>query len=154
MARAYLLYLFGAMVYLNKQATVHLSYLLALRDLRTASRFDWGGAALGTCYDFMGEFSRGKKATAGCWRVWELWAYEVLKMYPLENECPNLRMLPRAMIWGPLHRGKKKSRGSLLAFGSYLDELSGVQVNNTPINHFGLLNCFNAVTDVYLILNL
>ncbi|XP_058191107.1 uncharacterized protein LOC131308255 [Rhododendron vialii] len=65
MARAYLLYLFGATLYPNKRSTVHMSYLPTLYDLRTASRFDWGGAALGTCYGFMGEFSRGKKATAG-----------------------------------------------------------------------------------------
>lgn len=65
MARAYLLYLFGATLYPNKGATVHLSYLPALFDLRTASRYNWGGAALGACYDFMGEFSRGARATAG-----------------------------------------------------------------------------------------
>ncbi|XP_058217462.1 protein MAINTENANCE OF MERISTEMS-like [Rhododendron vialii] len=132
MARAYLLYLFGATLYLNKRATMHLSYLPALRNLHTASRYNWGGTTFGVCYGFMGEFSRGKKATTGYWRVWELWAYEVLKMYPLENKCPDLRMLPRAMIWGPLHRGKKKSRGSLLAFRSYLDELSGIQVEWNP----------------------
>ncbi|XP_058224951.1 protein MAINTENANCE OF MERISTEMS-like [Rhododendron vialii] len=132
MARAYLLYLFRATLYPNKRSTVHLSYLPALYDLSTASRFDWGGAALGTCYGFMGAFSRGKKATAGYWRVWELWAYEVLKMYPPENKCPNLRMLPRAMIWGPMYSGKKKSRGSLLAFRTYLDELSGTQVDWNP----------------------
>ncbi|XP_058202853.1 uncharacterized protein LOC131317312 [Rhododendron vialii] len=80
----------------------------------------------------MGEFSLGKKATAGYWRVWELWAYEVLKMYPPENKCPNLRMLPRTMIWGPMYSGKKKSKGSLLAFRTYLDELSGTQVEWNP----------------------
>ncbi|KAI8522357.1 hypothetical protein RHMOL_RhmolUnG0000600 [Rhododendron molle] len=64
MARAYLLYLFGATLYPNKRSTVHLSYLPALRDLGTASWFDWGEAALGTCYAFMGEFSREAAAPA------------------------------------------------------------------------------------------
>ncbi|XP_058192286.1 uncharacterized protein LOC131309706 [Rhododendron vialii] len=41
-------------------------------------------------------------------------------------------MLPRAMIWGPMYSGKKKSRGSLLAFRTYLDELSGTQVDWNP----------------------
>ncbi|KAI8563686.1 hypothetical protein RHMOL_Rhmol03G0128600 [Rhododendron molle] len=72
MARVYLLYLFGATLYANKRAIVHLSYLPALYDLRTASRYNWGGAALGTCYGFMGESSRGKKAAAGYWRIWEV----------------------------------------------------------------------------------
>ncbi|XP_058225789.1 uncharacterized protein LOC131334672 isoform X2 [Rhododendron vialii] len=132
MARAYLLYLFGASLYPNRRSKVHLSYLPALRDLSTASRFDWGGAALGTCYGFMGDFTRIKKAVAGYWRVWELWAYEVLKMYPPENKCPDLRTLPRALIWGPPHRGQKKSKGSLQAFRVYLDELSSTQIEWNP----------------------
>ncbi|KAI8568954.1 hypothetical protein RHMOL_Rhmol02G0240900 [Rhododendron molle] len=69
MARAYLLYLFGATLYSNRRSKVHLSYLPALRDLRTASRFDWGGAALGTAYVFLGDSSRTGQSTAGYWRV-------------------------------------------------------------------------------------
>lgn len=40
MAGAYLLYLFGASLFPNRHSRVHLSYLPALRDLRTTSRFD------------------------------------------------------------------------------------------------------------------
>ncbi|XP_058200639.1 uncharacterized protein LOC131315544 [Rhododendron vialii] len=72
MARAYLLYLFGATLYPNRRSKVHLSYLPALRDLRTASRFDWGGAALGAAYGFMGDSSRTEMSTAGYWRIWEV----------------------------------------------------------------------------------
>jgi hypothetical protein len=72
LARVYLLYLFGATLYPNKRSTVHLSYLPALLDLRSAARFDWGGAALGACYGFMGEFSRGAQSAAGYWKVWEV----------------------------------------------------------------------------------
>ncbi|KAI8542702.1 hypothetical protein RHMOL_Rhmol08G0159400 [Rhododendron molle] len=132
MARAYLLYLFGATLYPNKRSMVHLSYLPALRDLNTASRFDWGGAALGTCYAFMGEFSREAAAPAGYWRIWELWAYEVLKMFPPVNKCPDLKMLPRAMIWGPLRGSTKKSKKTLMEFRLYIDELSSIQVDWDP----------------------
>ena len=72
MARAYLLYLFGASLFPNRRSNVHLSYLPALRDFRTASRFDWGGAALGTAYAFLGDSSRTGQSTAGYWRVWEV----------------------------------------------------------------------------------
>ncbi|KAI8568132.1 hypothetical protein RHMOL_Rhmol02G0173600 [Rhododendron molle] len=72
MARAYLLYLFGATLYPNRRSKVHLSYLPVLRDLRTASRFDWGGAALGTTYAFLGDSSRTGQSTAGYWRIWEI----------------------------------------------------------------------------------
>ncbi|XP_058185541.1 protein MAINTENANCE OF MERISTEMS-like [Rhododendron vialii] len=80
MARAYLLYLFGATLYPNRCSKVHLSYLPALRELRTASCFDWGGAALGAAYGFLGDSSRTEMSTAGYWKIWELWAYEVLNM--------------------------------------------------------------------------
>ncbi|KAI8568369.1 hypothetical protein RHMOL_Rhmol02G0193100 [Rhododendron molle] len=116
MARAYLLYIFGASPFPGRGSTVHLSYLLALRDLRTASRFDWGGAALGTAYQFFGDASRNGQSMAGYWRVWELWAYEVLKMYPPECKHPDLSTLPQALIWSKEYRGTKEGRGSLNAY--------------------------------------
>ncbi|KAI8559891.1 hypothetical protein RHMOL_Rhmol04G0211100 [Rhododendron molle] len=128
MARAYLLYLFGASLFPGRGSTVHLSYLPALRDLRTTSRFDWGGAALSTAYLFFGDSSRTGQSTAGYWRVWELWAYEVLRMYPPECKHPDLSTLPRTLIWSKEHRGTKEGRGSLNAYRLYLDELRASQV--------------------------
>lgn len=72
MARAYLLYLFSASLYLNRCSKVHLSYLPALRDLRTASSFDWGEAALGAAYGFLGDSSRMEQGATGYWRIWEV----------------------------------------------------------------------------------
>ncbi|KAI8573239.1 hypothetical protein RHMOL_Rhmol01G0263100 [Rhododendron molle] len=132
MARAYLLYLFGATLYPNRRSRVHLSYLPALRDLRTASRFDWGGAALATAYTFMGNSSRTGKSTAGYWRIWELWAYEVLRMYPPQCKHPDLSVLPRALKWSKKMMGPKEGRGQLNAFRLYLDELRAEQVNWNP----------------------
>ncbi|KAI8538356.1 hypothetical protein RHMOL_Rhmol09G0096500 [Rhododendron molle] len=128
MAREYLLYLFGATLFPNRGSTVYLSYLPALRDLRTASRFDWGGAGLGTAYLFFGDSSRSGQSTSGYWRVWELWAYEVLRMYPPECKHPDLSTLPRALIWSTEHRGTKEGRGSLNAYRLYLDELRASRV--------------------------
>ncbi|KAI8530044.1 hypothetical protein RHMOL_Rhmol11G0023900 [Rhododendron molle] len=128
MARAYLLYMFGASLYPGRGSTVHLSYLPALRDLRTASRFDWGGAALGTAYLLFGDSSRTGQSTAGYWHVWELWAYEVLRMYPPECKHPDLSTLPRALIGSKEYRGTKEGRGSLNAYRLYLDELRASQV--------------------------
>ncbi|KAI8535752.1 hypothetical protein RHMOL_Rhmol10G0198200 [Rhododendron molle] len=132
MARAYLLYLFGATLYPNRRSRVHLSYLPALRDLRTASRFDWGGAALATAYTFLGNSSRTGKSTAGYWRIWELWAYEVLRMYPPQCKHPDLSTLPRALIWSKKYMGLKEGRGNLDAYRLYLDELRASQVNWNP----------------------
>ncbi|KAI8538396.1 hypothetical protein RHMOL_Rhmol09G0099800 [Rhododendron molle] len=101
MARAYLLYMFGASLFPGRGSTIHLSYLPALRDLRTASRFDWGGAALGTAYQFFGDASRNGQSMAGYWRVWELWAIvhiACLSLYAgrvesLEDERARARVL-------------------------------------------------------------
>ncbi|XP_058208188.1 serine/threonine-protein phosphatase 7 long form homolog [Rhododendron vialii] len=128
MARAYLLYLFGATLYPNRRSKVHLSYLPALRDLRTASRFDWGGAALGAAYGFMGDSSRTEMSTAGYWRIWELWAYEVLNMCRPVTKSLDLGILPRAHIWSKKNMGEKRGRGDLNGFRIYLDELRPSQV--------------------------
>ena len=69
MARMFILCLFATALFPNKRSHVHLSYLPALRDLRTAGRYDWGGAALCTCYVFMGLVSRGLVSIAGYWRA-------------------------------------------------------------------------------------
>ncbi|KAI8538349.1 hypothetical protein RHMOL_Rhmol09G0096000 [Rhododendron molle] len=51
---------------------------------------------------------------------------------PSREQLPGVRTLPRAMIWGPLCVGKKKSRKGLMDFGLYLDELSSTQVDWDP----------------------
>lgn len=40
MSRAYLLYLFGASLFLNRRSVVHIGWLTALADLEIAGRFD------------------------------------------------------------------------------------------------------------------
>ncbi|KAI8568374.1 hypothetical protein RHMOL_Rhmol02G0193600 [Rhododendron molle] len=110
-----------------------MSYLPALRDLKTASRFDWGGAALGTAYAFLGHSSRTGQSTAGYWRVWELWAYGVLRMYPPQCKHPDLSTLPRALIWSKKNMGPKEGRGNLNAYRLYLDELRSSQGNPAEV---------------------
>ncbi|XP_058211643.1 protein MAIN-LIKE 2-like [Rhododendron vialii] len=101
MARAYLLYLFGASLFPNRRSRVHLCYLVGLVDLGQAGRFDWGGDALCTLYCLLGAASRGVGDTVGgYWRVFELWAYEVLGMFPPENTCTDPNLFPRGLAWG------------------------------------------------------
>jgi hypothetical protein len=57
-----------------------------------------------------------------------LWAYEVLRLFPPENRCPDPRVLPRAMVWGPLRVGKKRSDKTLGDLRVFLDSFSGSQV--------------------------
>ncbi|KAI8571985.1 hypothetical protein RHMOL_Rhmol01G0163500 [Rhododendron molle] len=130
MARAYLLYLFGASVYPSRCNRVYLSYLTVLRDPRKASRFDWGRAALGTVYGFLGDASRTEQVAAGYWRIWELWAYEVLNMYCLQTRCPDLSTLPYVLILSKDNMGEKKGRGDLNVYRLYLDELKASRVGS------------------------
>ncbi|KAI8542342.1 hypothetical protein RHMOL_Rhmol08G0131200 [Rhododendron molle] len=53
----------------------------------------------------------------------QLWAYEVLRMYPPQCKHPDLSTLPRALIWSKKNMGPKEGRGSLNAYRLYLDEL-------------------------------
>ncbi|KAI8572038.1 hypothetical protein RHMOL_Rhmol01G0167700 [Rhododendron molle] len=113
MARAYLLYLFGASLFPLRRSRVHLSYLAGLVDLRQAGRLDWGGVALCTLYCFLGAASRGVGDTiGGYWRVIELWAYEVLGMFPPENTCTNPDLLPRSLAWGQRISESEGAEGS------------------------------------------
>ncbi|XP_058208191.1 protein MAIN-LIKE 2-like [Rhododendron vialii] len=70
MARCFLLYVLSASLFPNRCNRVHLSFLPALRNIGEITRFNWGGAALGACYAFMGSLSRGVgKSLGGYWRV-------------------------------------------------------------------------------------
>ncbi|KAI8542870.1 hypothetical protein RHMOL_Rhmol08G0173700 [Rhododendron molle] len=118
----------GACSSLALGSTVHLLYLPALRDLRTASRFDWAEQRLAwpTCSLVIPRgLGRAQSAT-------DLWAYEVLRMYPPECKHPDLSTLPRALIWSKEHRGTKEERGSLNAYRLYLDELRASQIEWNP----------------------
>ncbi|XP_058202936.1 protein MAIN-LIKE 1-like [Rhododendron vialii] len=64
MAKAYLLYLFCASLFLNRHSRVHVSFLPALQHLQTIGCFDWGGSALAACHSFIGAASRGVSTAA------------------------------------------------------------------------------------------
>ncbi|KAI8572033.1 hypothetical protein RHMOL_Rhmol01G0167600 [Rhododendron molle] len=98
-----------------------------VRAVYDAGLFDWGGATLWTLYCFLGAASRGVGDTiGGYWRVIELWAYEVLGMFPPENTCTNPHLLPRELAWGKEYRRTKERRGQVMTFRRWLDNITGV----------------------------
>ncbi|KAH7849478.1 hypothetical protein Vadar_018461 [Vaccinium darrowii] len=126
MARAYLLYLFGASLFPNRQGMVHLGWLPALESLETAGRFDWGGAGLCTVYCFLGCVCRGVGTSlGGYWRVLEVWAYEVLGVFAPANSHSNENVLPRAEKWGLEFTGAGDHKGDLRSFRLFLDSTAG-----------------------------
>ncbi|KAI8535824.1 hypothetical protein RHMOL_Rhmol10G0204300 [Rhododendron molle] len=62
----------------------------------------------------------------------QLWAYEVLQMYPPMCKHPDLSTLPRALIWSKGNMGTKEGKGDLNAFRLYLDDLRASQINWNP----------------------
>ncbi|KAI8550606.1 hypothetical protein RHMOL_Rhmol06G0120500 [Rhododendron molle] len=67
-----------------------------------------------------------------CLTFEQLWAYEVLRMYPPKCKHPDLSTLPRALIWSKKNMGTKEGRGDLNAFRLYLDDLKASQINWDP----------------------
>ncbi|KAH7845092.1 hypothetical protein Vadar_014966 [Vaccinium darrowii] len=129
MARAYLLYLFGASLFPNRQGVVHLGWLPALESLETAGRFNWGGAGLCTVYCFLGCMCRGVGTSlGGYWRVLEVWAYEVLGVFAPANSHSNEDVLPRAEKWGSEYIGAGDHKGDLRTFRLFLDSTTGDRV--------------------------
>jgi len=62
-ARAYLIYLIGCTIFLDKSATlVSVSYLPLFRDLTVCGGYSWGAGALAHMYDKLGDaFLAGTK---------------------------------------------------------------------------------------------
>ncbi|KAI8555055.1 hypothetical protein RHMOL_Rhmol05G0144700 [Rhododendron molle] len=113
----------------RRRSRDHLSYLAALVELRQAGRFDQAVFALCMLYCFLGAASRGVGDTiGGYWRVIELWAYEVLGMFPPENTCTNPSLLPCALAWSTEYRRAKERRGQVMTFQRWLDNITGVTV--------------------------
>ncbi|XP_058213858.1 protein MAIN-LIKE 2-like [Rhododendron vialii] len=123
-ARAFLLYLFGAALFPNKDSRVHLHYLAGMKDLSTVKDYDWGGAALATLYGHMGAISRGTTLSmGGYWRVWEIWSYEFLRMHVPKNSYADPSVIPRGLKWARDSRGKKEGRKNLTTYRLFLDQL-------------------------------
>ncbi|KAI8529994.1 hypothetical protein RHMOL_Rhmol11G0019500 [Rhododendron molle] len=118
MARAYLLYLFGASLFPFRRSRVHLSYLAGQVDLRPARQYDWGGAALCTLYCFLGAASRGVGDTiGGYWRVievhWDRWARVEADFLPRSREVTRSRALLECPLGWQWYLGDRVTRQSL-----------------------------------------
>ncbi|KAL5188052.1 MADS-box protein FLOWERING LOCUS C [Glycine soja] len=84
--RTYLLHLMGYTFFANKSAThVHVSHLLALRDLTLAGRYAWGTAGLVHMYDQLNDVSLStSRQLAGYITLLQCWIYE---HFPSVAEC-------------------------------------------------------------------
>ncbi|CAL8148283.1 unnamed protein product [Prunus armeniaca] len=77
-ARAYLLYLLGCTLFVDKIGTrVQIVYLRLLRNLDSIAGYSWGSGCLAWLYRQLGQASRSKvKQIAGYMTLLEAWVYE------------------------------------------------------------------------------
>ncbi|CAL9005563.1 unnamed protein product [Prunus brigantina] len=78
LARAYLLYLLGCTLFVDKTGTrVQIVYLRLLRNLDSVAGYSWGSGCLAWLYRQLGQASRSKvKQIAGYMTLLEAWVYE------------------------------------------------------------------------------
>ncbi|KAG9458796.1 hypothetical protein H6P81_003304 [Aristolochia fimbriata] len=79
-ARAYLLHLVGATIFLDGSARgVHMAYLTLFEDFEAAGRYSWGAATLAFLYrELTKACHTGVVGIAGCLTLMQLWAWERL----------------------------------------------------------------------------
>ena len=77
-ARAYILYLFGCILFPDKSGdSVQLIYLPLLGDLERVDEYSWGSATLAYLYRNLCRASRkGAKDIGGCLMLLQIWSWE------------------------------------------------------------------------------
>ncbi|KAL7191242.1 hypothetical protein ACSBR2_023336 [Camellia fascicularis] len=64
-ARGFILYVLGTTLFANRENTISLHLLGALRDLEWVSEYHWGGTKLATLYMYISSISRGEGELLG-----------------------------------------------------------------------------------------
>ncbi|XP_052179873.1 protein MAIN-LIKE 1-like [Diospyros lotus] len=124
-SRAYLLFLLGCTLFVDKSGSmISISYLALLEDLSISGTYAWGAACLAYLYRQLGIASRRDvKGICGYLTLLEAWIYE---HFPLTRSKHNLSYtdeLPRANRWLPV-----REYDSLQSLRERLDDLIEDQV--------------------------
>ncbi|KAM0958032.1 hypothetical protein ACFX13_023777 [Malus domestica] len=159
-ARAYLLYLLGCTLFVDKSGTrVHVTYLRLLRDLDAVRGYAWGASALAWLYRQLGQSTRSKvKQMSGYMTLLEAWVYEHMHLICSPNYDQNYSDIdPRACRWKP-RTSSGTTTDDLQKMRKKLDSLTANQVTWEPytsrkqaqpfheITYFtGMLKCFDVV---------
>ncbi|CAL9019639.1 unnamed protein product [Prunus brigantina] len=103
-ARAYLLYLLGCTLFVDKTSTrVQIVYLRLLRDLDSVAGYSWSYGCLAWLYRQLGQASRFKvKQIIGYMTLLKPWVYEHMCGVVVPNhDLDYLEVHPRALRWIP-----------------------------------------------------
>ncbi|KAI8573113.1 hypothetical protein RHMOL_Rhmol01G0253200 [Rhododendron molle] len=153
--RAYLLYLLGTTLFVDKTGIrVNVSYLALLSDLSLVSMYGWGVEALGFLYRQLGRASRCHvKGMGGYGTLLEAWIQEHFPMFQHAMNPNYTEDLPRAAHWQS--RRETKS-ATTVRYREMLDDVQATQVMFDPyrecrpvvadiVFYTGCICCMNVV---------
>ncbi|KAG5528431.1 hypothetical protein RHGRI_029193 [Rhododendron griersonianum] len=125
--RAYLLYLLGTTLFVDKIGIrVNVSYLALLSDLTLVSTYAWGVGALRFLYRQLGQASRCHvKGMGGYTTLLEAWIQE---HFPMSRHAMNPNYtddLPRATRW---HSRREATSATTVRYREMLDDVQATQV--------------------------
>ncbi|KAK9274231.1 hypothetical protein L1049_019045 [Liquidambar formosana] len=128
-ARAYLLYLLGSTLFIDKSGgRVSIDLLHVLQDLDTVHKYGWGVAALATLYRHLGMASKSDcKQIAGYLTLLEAWVYEHFPMFQPPRKVGYVDVDPCVQHWVPL-KDQGSSLSHLYILREALDDLQSESV--------------------------
>ncbi|KAG5535793.1 hypothetical protein RHGRI_023533 [Rhododendron griersonianum] len=143
-ARAFLLYLLGTTLFVDKTGIrVNVSYLALLSDLGQVRRYAWGVGALGFLYRQLGQASRSHvKQMSGYTTLLEAWIQEHFSMFQHAMNANYTEELPRAARW---QSRKEAKSATTVRYREMLDDVQASQVVFDPYRE-----CRQVVADIAL----
>ncbi|KAI8559850.1 hypothetical protein RHMOL_Rhmol04G0207300 [Rhododendron molle] len=130
-ARAFLLYLLGTTLFVDKTGIrVNVSYLALLSDLGQVRMYAWGVGALGFLYRQLGQASRSHvKQMGGYTTLLEAWIQEHFPMFQHAMNANYIEELPRAARWQSRREAKS---ATTVRYREMLDDVQASQLVPGP----------------------
>ncbi|XP_028104430.1 protein MAINTENANCE OF MERISTEMS-like isoform X1 [Camellia sinensis] len=130
-ARGFLMFLLGTTIFADRANTVPLYLLSALVDITRILRFDWGGAALATLYEYMSSASRcSGQLLGGYWRAWELWVYAYFSRLAPVPDVETLLVVPFSRRFDM--RCVRRPQETFIFFRRYFDTITPAEITWQP----------------------
>ncbi|PIA39761.1 hypothetical protein AQUCO_02600314v1 [Aquilegia coerulea] len=132
--RAYLMFLFACVLFLDKTSTdVNVCYIIPLMTFSKIKDFAWGAAVLAHIYRSLGKASRAEcKQFSGFITLIQAWIYD---HFPNFSVIPNLDYvdtIPRMMRWSPFPVSYTDNMQALRWHRETIDRMTAIEVHWDP----------------------
>ncbi|GMP93514.1 hypothetical protein CsSME_00043296 [Camellia sinensis var. sinensis] len=124
--RGLLMFLLGTTIFANRANTVPLCLLSALVVTRIL-RYDWGGTALATLYEYTSSASCcSGQLLRGYWRAWKLWVYAYFSRLALVPDVETPLVVPFSHRFDV--RCVRRPREMFIFFRRYFDTITPAEI--------------------------